>query len=85
MRGFFRFLPADDAGSPGRVLNLTFETNANDWVLNYLKQFGNRGAMFRVLAMLALAVGFDLYMLNGKYTDVAVSMTHTILQHFRVL
>jgi hypothetical protein len=30
MRGFFRFLPADDAGSPGRVLNLTFETNAND-------------------------------------------------------
>jgi hypothetical protein len=41
--------------------------------------------MFRVLAMLALAVGFDLYMLHGKYTDVAVSMTHTILQHFRVL
>jgi hypothetical protein len=41
--------------------------------------------MFRALAMLALAVGFDLYMLNGKYIDVVVSMTHTILQHFRVL
>jgi hypothetical protein len=35
--------------------------------------------MFRVLAVLALAVGFDLYMVNGKYTDAAVSMSHTIL------
>jgi len=42
--------------------------------------------MFRVLVIvLALAVGIDLYMLNGKYTDVAVSMSRTILHHFRML
>jgi hypothetical protein len=42
--------------------------------------------MLRVVAIvLALAVGFDHYMLNGKYTDVAVSMSRTILHYFRVL
>jgi hypothetical protein len=41
--------------------------------------------MIRVFALaLALAVGFDVYLLNGKYTDVAVSMSRTILQHFRL-
>jgi hypothetical protein len=44
------------------------------------------GTMLRVVAIvLALAVGFDHYMLNGKYTDVAVSMSRTILHYFRVL
>jgi hypothetical protein len=44
------------------------------------------GTMLRVVAiLLALAAGFDHYMLNGKYTDVAVSMSHTILHYFRVL
>jgi hypothetical protein len=42
--------------------------------------------MLRVVAIvLALAVGFDLYMLNGKYTDVAVSMSRAIFSHFRIL
>jgi hypothetical protein len=42
--------------------------------------------MLRVLTVvLALAAGFDLYMLNGKYTNVAVGMSRTILQHFRLL
>jgi hypothetical protein len=42
--------------------------------------------MLRVVAIvLALAAGFDHYMLNGKYTDVATSMSRTILQYFRVL
>jgi hypothetical protein len=40
--------------------------------------------MLRVLAVLALAVGFDIYMLNGKYSDVAISMSRTILHYFGV-
>jgi hypothetical protein len=41
--------------------------------------------MLRVLVIvLALAVSIDLYMLNGKYTDATVSMSRTILHHFRV-
>jgi hypothetical protein len=41
--------------------------------------------MIRTLALaLALAVGSDYYLLNGKYTDIAVSMSRTILHYFGV-
>jgi hypothetical protein len=40
--------------------------------------------MLRVVAVLALAVSFDIYMLNGKYSDAAVSMSRTILHYFGV-
>jgi hypothetical protein len=41
--------------------------------------------MLRVCAIvLAVTVGVDFYMLNGKYTDVAASMSHTILHYFGV-
>ena len=40
----------------------------------------------RVLVIvLALAASIDLYMLNGKYTDAVVSMSRSILHHFRVI
>jgi hypothetical protein len=42
--------------------------------------------MLRVIAIvLALGVGFDQLMLDGRYTDVARQMTRSILHHFRVV
>jgi hypothetical protein len=42
--------------------------------------------MFRVVAlMLALAVGFDLFMLNGFYTTVAKQIALSILRHAHLL
>jgi hypothetical protein len=42
--------------------------------------------MFRIAAIvLALAVGYDLLMLDGKYMAVAKQMSLSILHHFRVI
>jgi hypothetical protein len=42
--------------------------------------------MLRVSAIvLALAASFDHYMLDGKYTNVAVSVFRTIFHHFGIL
>jgi hypothetical protein len=42
--------------------------------------------MLRIAAIvLAVAVGYDLYMLGGKYTSVANQMATSILRHFGLL
>ena len=41
--------------------------------------------MVRVLVMLLALAGIDQYMLHGKFTDAGVSMSRTILHHFRLL
>jgi hypothetical protein len=42
--------------------------------------------MLRALVVgLALAASFDVYMLDGKYTNAAVSMARAILQNFGVI
>lgn len=44
------------------------------------------GDMLRNAAIvLAVAVGYDLYMLGGKYTSVANRMATSILRHFGLL
>jgi hypothetical protein len=41
--------------------------------------------MLRVAAIvLAVAVGYDLLMLDGKYSTVAKQMGASILHHFRI-
>jgi hypothetical protein len=41
--------------------------------------------MFRVLALLAGAVGLDIVAFGGRYTDAAGVMAVTILRHFGIL
>jgi hypothetical protein len=36
---------------------------------------------FRMLATLAFAVSFDLYLFDGKYTHAAEQITFLMLQH----
>ena len=44
------------------------------------------GDMLRNAAIvLAVAVGYDLYMIGGKYTSVANRMATSILRHFGLL
>jgi len=41
--------------------------------------------MLRILATLAFAVSFDLFLSNGNYTHAVWQATIVILQHFSVL
>ena len=42
--------------------------------------------MLRIIViMLALAVGFDLYMFDGRYTTAAKQLTFSIFHHSRLM
>jgi hypothetical protein len=63
-----------------------FRTPTQSRIEIALTDWADSGTMLRMLVIvLVLAVGIDFFMLNGKYTDAAVSLSRTILHHFRVI